>query len=170
MLVDPDTGRFLPQNEEDRFWRYVERGGAADCWIWSGSCDKDGYGRFAFRGGRGIRAHRYMMRLILGRDLEADEKTLHHCDNPPCVNPDHLYLGDAKRNAEDREKRGRRPYTDMAEARRSAIEARRNRTHCINGHEFDEMNTYRSPKKPHVRICRACMRIRARKHYAKKSA
>lgn len=77
-------------------------------------------------------------------------KILHHCDNPPCQNTDHLYEGSQADNMRDALVRGRH-YGDFL----------RNRTHCPNGHEYSDVNTYRRPDGG--RACREC-----RRHYCKK--
>lgn len=77
-----------------------------DCWIWIGRKDKDGYGIFGGRGKKyGFRAHRESYKVF-----KCDPGSLmvcHTCDNPPCVNPDHLFLGAAKDNAADMVRKGR---------------------------------------------------------------
>lgn len=79
------------------------------CWEWQGARDKDGYGRI--RGtehGRSymIRAHRASFEHHV-RSLRPGEHVCHTCDNPPCVNPAHLYAGDAACNGRDKALRGR---------------------------------------------------------------
>lgn len=75
-------------------------GGSSACWPFVGGCDRDGYGRF-----RGKAAHRVALAAALGRPL--DGHALHHCDNPPCCNPAHLYEGTQVDNMRDRARRGR---------------------------------------------------------------
>ena len=67
-----------------------------DCWIWAGSRDKDGYGNYLF----GRKAHRFSYETFKG-EIPLGKFVLHKCDTPSCVNPEHLFLGDAKENAED---------------------------------------------------------------------
>lgn len=87
---------------EDRFWSGVDKSG--DCWEWSRSRDRDGYGYFL---GAGMnRAHRVAWVLAYG-GIPDGLWVLHRCDNPPCVRPDHLFLGDVLANAVDREQKGR---------------------------------------------------------------
>lgn len=75
------------------------------CWIWIGGKDKYGYGQFG-EGGRNYRAHRYSYELYVG-PIPDGLCACHKCDNPSCVNPDHLWPGDDKQNAEDRTAKGR---------------------------------------------------------------
>lgn len=72
------------------------------CQIWSGSVGFSGYGQLAFEG-RTWSAHRLAYEIANGPIGQDAQKwwVLHKCDNPACCNPDHLYLGDAKDNAND---------------------------------------------------------------------
>lgn len=79
--------------------------GSGDCWIWVGRRDDRGYGVLGVAG-RYWKAHRLSYALHNG-DLPADSFICHRCDNPPCVNPAHLYAGDAATNARDAKERER---------------------------------------------------------------
>lgn len=77
------------------------------CWEWKGSRRKKGlpYGKFTiFR--EDCQAHRFSYRLFCGA-IPSGMRVLHRCDNPPCCNPDHLFLGTDKDNAVDRDRKGR---------------------------------------------------------------
>jgi hypothetical protein len=74
----------------------------------------------------------------------------HSCDNRLCVNPRHLWLGTMSDNTQDMLRKGRH--------------AAQRRTHCKNGHPFDEVNTYR--RREGWRFCRACDRARKAASYA----
>lgn len=76
------------------------------CMVWRGNCDKDGYGRVEIAGRRHA-AHRVALANHLGRALLAGELACHHCDNPPCINPHHLFVGTPGTNAVDRIRKGR---------------------------------------------------------------
>lgn len=93
----------------ERFWAKVEK--TATCWEWQGGTNGTGYGRFNAGTGRTesrvMLAHRYAKELEIGRELASDEWVLHHCDNPPCVRPDHLYVGTQDDNMADMLRRGR---------------------------------------------------------------
>lgn len=81
--------------------------GGAGCWNWQGARNGDGYGLVSGQGiGRLVRAHRLSYAIEHGH-LEPDAMVLHTCDNRLCVNPAHLYVGDAARNSLDMIERGR---------------------------------------------------------------
>jgi len=96
----------------DRFWDKVDKRGDDECWEWKGQVS-DGYGRF--RSHVGGLAHRYSW-VIHNREFEDHETyenkyvIMHSCDNPKCVNPNHLSLGTSKLNNEDRDKKGRQVF------------------------------------------------------------
>lgn len=88
------------QSIEQRFWNHVSKGSEDECWEWQGSRYKDGYGQFHVPA-IGHVAHRVAYVLFV-EEIDTDDLVLHKCDNPPCVNPNHLYKGDASQNANDR--------------------------------------------------------------------
>ena len=82
------------------------------CWLWLLVLSKEGYAAFGAR--PRINVNRRVLELRLGRPLSDDEVSRHTCDNPPCVNPDHLIPGSTADNNEDCVKRGRRPFGSAA--------------------------------------------------------
>lgn len=92
---------FPPAHE--RFWSKVDKSG--ECWVWTGSTYVDGYGHFC-DAARHIRAHRWSWEQANG-PIPSGASVLHTCDNPPCVRPDHLYLGNQTDNMRDAASRGR---------------------------------------------------------------
>ena len=86
--------------------------GQAGCIEWAGPRDKDGYGKTWWQG-RHARAHRVAYCKAHGLDLANidGQLVLHSCDNPSCVNPQHLRTGTSEDNAQDKVNRGRAPKT-----------------------------------------------------------
>lgn len=88
-----------------RFWMKVEQVSPEECWPWNGSKNKKGYGEF-FLDGKVQKSHRVAWRHQYG-PVPAGLFVLHHCDNPSCVNPKHLFLGTASDNMQDALRKGR---------------------------------------------------------------
>jgi len=65
-----------------------------------------GYARTT-RKGKSVKVHREVYKLIHQVELTKDQFVCHHCDNPPCINPEHLFLGDARINMQDKVNKGR---------------------------------------------------------------
>lgn len=94
---------FTSASVEDRFWAKAQK--SDDCWAWTANRNRRGYGKFCLNK-RQEPAHRVAYTLTYG-DIPAGLWVLHHCDNPSCVRPDHLYLGTHQDNMQDRHNRGR---------------------------------------------------------------
>lgn len=86
-----------------RFWDKVDISG--NCWEWTAGVWKGGYGEFWF-GDRMVQAHRFAYSLIYG-PIPEGMCVCHHCDNPGCVKPSHLFLGTQVENQRDSVAKGR---------------------------------------------------------------
>ena len=102
-----------PIGAVSRFWGKVDKSThPKSCWVWTG-CTRGGYGRFRVSG-RHESAHRFSFEIHNG-PIPEGQLVCHRCDNPPCCNPAHLFLGTYKDNNVDRENKGRgnRPVGDL---------------------------------------------------------
>lgn len=148
-----DAGQDVPpaltalMGRREAFWGLVEKGDR--CWTWNGKRNpRHPYGQFYIGWDgtrfREMRAHRAAWALAHNSDPGALH-VCHHCDNPICVNPAHLFLGTREDNMRDMVAKGRH--------------ASRPQTHCRRGHAFTPENTtvWRNKKK-----CRTCTNQRDR--------
>ncbi|WP_448952174.1 hypothetical protein [Labrys neptuniae] len=101
-ITDLDRQRF-----EDKFIPEPMSG----CWLWIGSIGSAGYGTF-YLDCRILRANRASWLIYKGPLASRAQFVCHRCDNPACVNPDHLFLGDAASNVADMRKKGRNRFPD----------------------------------------------------------
>jgi len=79
---------------------------STECWEWQGSKNGAGYGALTVSGIM-QRVHRVMMHISTGFDLNSGLYILHKCDNPPCINPAHLFVGTQSDNLRDAARKGR---------------------------------------------------------------
>lgn len=119
----------------------TEVNSATGCWEWTGTRDAHGYGQLStlwFKNGTsGISRNSW---IAFHGPIPNGLRVLHRCDNPPCWNPSHLFLGTAKDNMDDMVAKGRH-YQQQ-------------KTHCIRGHEYTAENTYLY--EDGSRRCRTC--------------
>jgi hypothetical protein len=153
------TSSVVPtKTDMQRFMEKIDtrpgQGPQGECHQWTAGTDGHGYGSFWFRG-RMQKAQRVAWILRRG-EIPAGLCALHSCDNPLCVRDEHLFLGTKKDNSVDAMRKGR-----LNESLTRARSWAKNKTHCVNGHELNEENTYRS--KPGRRRCRICQRDRSNK-------
>lgn len=89
-----------------RVWKRIVKAGPDDCWLWYGATNNAGYGHLGAAPRKTIAAHRAAYESAVG-PIPPGVHVLHRCDNPPCCNPAHLWLGTAADNAADKVKKGR---------------------------------------------------------------
>lgn len=110
-----------------RFMSHVDKAGPDGCWIWTAGCDGKGYGLFHVGSrtdgtNRKVLSHRFAYEAFVGDPT--DQCVCHHCDNPPCVNPEHLFNGSLSDNSVDMVAKGRhKAPRKLSEADHRAIAA-----------------------------------------------
>lgn len=92
----------------DRFWHRCEKQ-SSGCWSWTGGKTSSGYGTVS-RDRATRLAHRMAWELAIG-PIPVGKAVLHRCDNPPCINPSHLFLGTLSDNTQDMIRKGRHVFT-----------------------------------------------------------
>lgn len=137
---------------EDQF-RFIEKVkimGPNDCWEWQASKNKLGYGHFRIFGSMKL-AHRISW-LIFNEKIPEKTLVCHSCDNPSCVNSNHLWLGSNKDNIKDRDLKIR--------------QWQMKKTHCSRyNHPLNGNNLYITPS--NSRSCKECVRINKRNYRLK---
>lgn len=132
-----------PKNNAERFWKRVDKNGTTPahkpdigpCWLWTGAKDNKGYGVTTFEW-KYMTAHRAAYMFHHG-NLEGAEFVCHHCDNPPCVNPEHLFLGTNRDNTADKVSKQRQ---SRGEKHSKAILPGRKRGEAHYSHKLTEQN------------------------------
>lgn len=135
-----------------RFWAKVNCKTKSECWEFLAFKDKDGYGRFSI-GGNDMSAQRAAWIVAVG-PIPKGMHVLHDCDNPPCCNPAHLFLGTHTDNMSDARRKKR--WSKKRPSITGDNSPKRRMAHCKHGHLYDAENTAWS-KQGH-RICRTCVR------------
>ena len=148
MQTGKANGQFVARNVEERFWEKVQK--TDTCWFWTSMIDAWGYGRFKVKVGpgkyRNQMAHRIAYEWLVGpipEGLSID----HLCRVPHCVNPAHMEAVPIGVNVN----RGNPSWKQKAR-----------RTHCNQGHPYDEANTYRFKNTRQCRKCNAANAVKRR--------
>lgn len=137
----------LTAKQEQRFYSKINK--TDTCWLWLGTKGKSGYGAF-WLNTKPVRAHRLSYVLKYG-SFDQSLYVCHHCDNPSCVNPEHLFLGTNKDNMDDGYKKGRIKWV-VAELKKAV-------THCPYGHMYGASRIRnRKGKLTNERVCIECHR------------
>lgn len=132
-------------NPIDRFNSRINK--TETCWLWTGTVRGKGYGWFQIDGKRKA-AHRFSYETFK-EPIEPGKVIMHTCDNPLCVNPEHLVQGTQKENIRDAITKGR------------WIQGRGLSNYCKNGHLLEGYNLLYDPKRD-ARKCRECHNARRR--------
>lgn len=133
--------------EAKDFWANTRQN--KECWDWNGATFTDGYGAVSWRGVL-RRAHRVAWEIANG-PIAKGLLVCHHCDNPKCVRPEHLFLGTIQDNTHDMIQKGRAAWQSVVV--------------CPKGHPYSPDNTYRS--KQGKRYCKMCNRAASSRRYAR---
>ena len=139
-----------PRPIADRFWEKVNK--TDGCWLWTSATDRDGYGVFTVKRGTVVSAHRFAYELSIG-EIPNGFQIDHLCRVPACCNPQHMEVVTPRENT-------LRGFSPWANAFRTGK--------CINGHPYNDENTYYRPD-GRGRECKACQRDAVRRYRNKQS-
>lgn len=114
--IDGRAARWAAWTLKDRVEHFSFPEPNSGCWLWTGELDTKGYGAVVYLGRR-YGAHRASWIVAKG-EIPAGLCVLHKCDNPACVNPDHLFLGTKADNMADMIAKGRAIHNGPAKPRR----------------------------------------------------
>lgn len=149
-VLAPKRKRVTKSIEVRLMAKTVRQSSLNPCWEWKGALNNKGYGIInRGRVGEGIVLVHRLSYEIHKDKIPHGINVCHKCDNPPCINPDHLFLGTQAQNMADAVAKGR-----TATPWNAALN--KQKTHCVHGHLFSEDNTFRD--RGGWRQCRTCRR------------
>ena len=130
-------------DSKQKFWLKTDKQSDDACWTFLGATDKDGYGQF-WDGDIQLmtRAHQFSAKIHLG-DCPKGMCVCHTCDNPSCVNPNHLFYGSALDNQKDKMKKNRQAkgesqgHSKLTNNQIEQIRARANENYKVLCKEFN---------------------------------
>lgn len=137
------------------------------CWLWTATARSPmGHGGFYFKR-KTLQAHRFAYEIWNGK-IPDGLLVCHKCDNPPCVNPDHLFLGTHRDNTEDRINKGRILYnwSGFKKYPSHTKRKRKQKEICIRGHNFRANEKFLPGGQ---RYCSICRKINDRNAYLRKT-
>lgn len=144
----------IPKFNHEKLLSRIEVIKSTQCWEFKGCITTSGYGQMAIQGGGRYSTHRLSWAIFKG-NLESSMVIDHICKNTKCCNPDHLREVTRKINTLE---------NSMGRAAANSVKVQ-----CINGHLFDEVNTYRYSRGRGCKICKVetNRRLRAKNTYHK---
>jgi hypothetical protein len=155
----------------DSFWDRVGVGGADECWPWLAGRLANGYGQFRGRS-QNEKSHRVALAMHTREPVPDEAVVCHTCDNPPCCNPAHLFLGTHADNARDSREKGRRWYQSRTLCRRGLHEWTVENTFLIHDRNGNGVTSCRlcradSQRARYHRTDRATRKKKHKAYYAK---
>lgn len=140
--------RLLTPEQEQKFWSRVKK--TKGCWLWCGSVSPRGYGQYHPSNEQRTSAHRWAWMISRKRQVPKGYFIHHLCHNQLCVRPNHLKAMTAKQHK----------ALHPSPPRFGVDNPQGRKTHCPQGHPYDEVNTGRS--KQGKRYCRTCKTEKSR--------
>lgn len=156
MLSHGLSSKDITDKDRERILKRVFFGKDDECWMSSfARTKKEGHQYPMAHLGKRMRNVSQIMYVLYNGDINAGMFVLHSCDNPNCVNPNHLRVGTPRDNVIDREKRKRN--------KKSLTFLNKNKTHCLRGHKFTHKNTIKTIRNGNLkRACRICKNLTRR--------